>query len=191
MSRGGAFSALQWIEIGVNSLLNLCFISKISLVRRCRVMTGKRFCVCVYRNHNRFLNGNIDTIILFDGYTIGVENSKPQADPNCSKSSLNLQNIRKRRGFTQRELAEKIGLTREAIASYESGRSHILDMTLIDLSGALRVSVDEILGLKRGDAADTTINRRWSKRLEIIDSLPESIRKHILRTLDDLIKANT
>ena len=120
-----------------------------------------------------------------------MEKSKWQADPNCRNAGLNLQNIRKRRGLTQKELAEKIGLTREAIASYESGRAHILDITLIDLSSALRVSADEILGLKRGENADTTINRRWSKRLTILDSLPESIRKHILRTLDDLIKANT
>jgi hypothetical protein len=41
------------------------------------------------------------------------------------------------------------------------------------------------------ESADAAINRRWSKRLTIIDSLPESISKHILRTLDDLIKANT
>ena len=120
-----------------------------------------------------------------------MENSKWQADQDYRNAGLNLQNIRKRRGLTQKELAEKIGLTREAIASYESGRAHILDITLIDLSSVLRVSADEILGLKRGESADTTINRRWSKRLTILDSLPESVRKHILRTLDDLIKANT
>jgi transcriptional regulator with XRE-family HTH domain len=101
-----------------------------------------------------------------------------------------LQSIRKRRGLTQKELGEKIGLTREAIASYESGRSHLMVITLLDMAAALRVSVNEILGLER-KTVEMTITRRWSKRMNIIETLPESVKKHILRTLDDVIKANT
>jgi len=70
-----------------------------------------------------------------------------------------LQSIRKKRGLTQKELGEKLGLTREAIASYEAGRSHLMDTTLIDLAGILRVSVNEILGLKR-QTEETPISRR-------------------------------
>jgi transcriptional regulator with XRE-family HTH domain len=102
-----------------------------------------------------------------------------------------LQALRKKRGLTQKGLAEKIGLTREAIASYESCRSHLTDSTLIDLAAALRVSTDEILGLKNSAGDTPVISRRWVKRIVIVESLPESIKKHILRTLDDLIKANT
>jgi transcriptional regulator with XRE-family HTH domain len=102
----------------------------------------------------------------------------------------NLQSIRKRRGLTQKELGEKIGLTREAIAAYEAGRSQLIVTTLIDIAATLRVSMNEILGLER-QAAETPISRRWAKRMEVIESLPESVKKHILRTLDDVIKANT
>ena len=101
-----------------------------------------------------------------------------------------LQRARKRRGLTQRELGEKVGLTREAVASYEGGRAHLMDTTLIDMAAALRVPVSEILGLERR-AAEPQIPRRWAKRMEVIDTLPESVKKHILRTLDDVIKANT
>ena len=101
-----------------------------------------------------------------------------------------LQQARKRRGLTQRELGEKIGLTREAIASYEAGRSHLTDTTLIDIAAVLRVPVGEILGLEP-QAVETQIPRRWAKRLEVIDTLSEPVKKHILRTLDDVIKANT
>jgi len=38
---------------------------------------------------------------------------------------------------------------------------------------------------------ETPISRRWAKRMTVIESLPDSIKKHILRTLDDVIKANT
>jgi len=102
----------------------------------------------------------------------------------------NLQSIRKRRGLTQKELGEKIGLTREAVASYEVGRSQLMITTLLDIGVALRVNVNEILGLER-ETTEITITRRWAKRMDIIESLPESIKKHILRTLDDVIKANT
>jgi len=101
-----------------------------------------------------------------------------------------LQQARKRRGLTQKGLGEKVGLTREAIASCEAGRSNLNATTLIDISAALRVSVGEILGLERR-GAETQIPRRWAKRMEIIETLPEPVKKHILRTLDDVIKANT
>jgi len=102
----------------------------------------------------------------------------------------NLQNIRKQRGFTQKDLGEKIEMTREAVASYESGRSHLMVTTMLDIAAALRVSINEILKLEFQNT-EITITRRWAKRMEIIESLPESVKKHILRTLDDVIKANT
>jgi transcriptional regulator with XRE-family HTH domain len=101
-----------------------------------------------------------------------------------------LQSVRKRRGLTQKELADKIGMTREVVASYETGRSHLTATTLLDIAAVLRVTVNEILGLER-KAVEVTITRRWAKRMDIIEGLPESVKKHILRTLDDVIKANT
>jgi transcriptional regulator with XRE-family HTH domain len=101
-----------------------------------------------------------------------------------------LQSIRKKRGLTQKRLAEKIGVSREAIASYEAGRSHLTDLVLMDLADALRVSADEILGL-RPPADAVPVSRRLMKRMVIIESLPEGVKKRVLRTLDDSIKANT
>jgi len=104
--------------------------------------------------------------------------------------SESLQSIRKRRGLTQKELGEKIGMTRESVASYEAGRSHLTVTTLLDMASALRVSVNDILGLER-KTMEITVTRRWAKRMEIIEGLPDSVKKHILRALDDVIKANT
>jgi transcriptional regulator with XRE-family HTH domain len=117
---------------------------------------------------------------------------KPRQSPDNRLSIIGkrLQTLRKRRGLTQKELGEKIGLTREAVASYEAGRSHLMVITLLDMSTALRVNVNEILGLER-QTTEIAVTRRWSKRMNIIESLPESVKKHILRTLDDVIKANT
>jgi transcriptional regulator with XRE-family HTH domain len=119
---------------------------------------------------------------------------KKASQPPDERAALiggHVQNIRKRRGLTQKRLAEKIGVTREAIAAYESGRSHLTDLTLMDLSTALRVSSDEILGLQPPSRKAPPVSRRLMKRMTIIEGLPEGVKKRILRTLDDSIKANT
>jgi len=117
---------------------------------------------------------------------------KPRQTPDTRPVEIgkSLQSKRKRRGLTQRELAEKIGLTREAVASYEAGRSQLMVTTLLDIAAVLRITVNQILGLER-TVTETTVTRRWAKRIDIVESLPESVKKHILRTLDDVIKANT
>ena len=118
---------------------------------------------------------------------------KPQQAPESRLAAIGkcLQSIRKRRGLTQKELGEKTGLTREAVAAYEAGRSHLMDTTLLDMAAVLRVPVHEILGLERRADDTPAISRRWAKRMTVIESLPEPVKKHILRTLDDVIKANT
>ena len=117
---------------------------------------------------------------------------KPRQTPDTRPAEIgkSLQSKRKRRGLTQRELAEKIGLTREAVASYEAGRSQLMVTTLLDIAAVLRITVNQILGLER-TITETTVTRRWAKRMDIVESLPDSVKKHILRTLDDVIKANT
>lgn len=120
----------------------------------------------------------------------GRKNPKKSQENRLAEVGKSLQSIRKRSGLTQKELGEKIGLTREAVASYEAGRSHMIDTTLLDMASVLRVSVNKILGLEC-QAAEIPLTRRWAKRMIIIESLPEPVKKHILRTLDDVIKANT
>jgi transcriptional regulator with XRE-family HTH domain len=118
-----------------------------------------------------------------------------EVDEHTASSELpvgrNSQKHRKRRGLTQEKLAEKIGVTREAIAAYETGRVHLNDSTLIDVAVALRVPSDEILGLKDRIREELPISRRLMKRMIIIEGLPEAVKKRIILTLDDSIKANT
>ena len=119
-----------------------------------------------------------------------MKKMRQASDDRLVEIGKNLQSIRKRRGLTQKELGEKIGLTREAVSSYEAGRTHLMVTTLMDIATVLRVKVNEILGLER-QTSEINVSRRWAKRMDIIESLPESVKKHILRTLDDVIKANT
>ena len=56
--------------------------------------------------------------------------------------------IRKSKNLTQKELAQKIGITRSRLSKYEIDKIHLLDEIVIRFAIALDVSSDEILRLK-------------------------------------------
>jgi transcriptional regulator with XRE-family HTH domain len=60
--------------------------------------------------------------------------------------------LRKERGYTQKELAEKIGIERPLLTDYEIGRLRLGDAILARLAIALGVSADHLLGLSEADA---------------------------------------
>ena len=56
-----------------------------------------------------------------------------------------LQNLRKQRGLTQEELAEKLYVSRTAISKWESGRGYPNIESLKAISKFFSVTVDELL----------------------------------------------
>ena len=60
-----------------------------------------------------------------------------------------LSRLRKERGLTQKELAEKIGVGPTIISDYETGRLMFNGEMVARLAIALSVSADTILGLKQ------------------------------------------
>src|SRR5208283_720066 len=59
-----------------------------------------------------------------------------------------MQAIRKARGLTQVQLAEAAGTTQRAISYYETEAGFPPSPAVIDLARALKVTTDELLGLK-------------------------------------------
>ncbi len=61
--------------------------------------------------------------------------------------SKRLKELRKKAGFTQKELGAKVGVTKVSICCYENGtRTPTLD-TLIDLANALEVELSYLMGV--------------------------------------------
>lgn len=115
---------------------------------------------------------------------------KPRINPiktDTAAIGKNLKLYRKNRGFTQKDLAESIGVTRETVAAYEAGRGRLLDVTLIDIAKVLKTSSDEILGIKKVKLTTNDMSLRLIKRMNTIETLPEAQKKRILRNLDDAI----
>jgi transcriptional regulator with XRE-family HTH domain len=71
-----------------------------------------------------------------------------------------LSAVRERRGFTQGEVARRIGLPQQAISRLERGeREHVRSDVLARLAVALDVSADVLLGLRdmtTGETAPST-----------------------------------
>jgi transcriptional regulator with XRE-family HTH domain len=112
----------------------------------------------------------------------------PKQDKNADlDASLGdrLARLRKERGFTQVELAAKMGIIQVLISDYECGKLRPNPDVLIKYATALQVTTDELLGLKPvAKSAGTIHNRRFVRRLQLIDQLPKRDQDALLRTID-------
>ena len=98
--------------------------------------------------------------------------------------------LRKRIGLSQAALAEKMGISRKQVSDYERGKSLMNHEMIIRFALALGATTDEILGLSRIDIPNESPSLRYTRRIQELEKLPEIKQKAILRTLDDLIRAN-
>jgi transcriptional regulator with XRE-family HTH domain len=100
-----------------------------------------------------------------------------------------LARIRKEQGYTQTELAKRIGIIQVLVSDYERNRLRISADMLARFARALDVSADEILGLngaKRGTSKNPSL--KILRRLNRIASLPPAKQKAFLRTIDALLE---
>ncbi len=68
---------------------------------------------------------------------------------------LSLKKIRHRNGMTQKALAEKLGVSRQAVCMWETGKREFKITTLNKLAKVLSVTVNEIMGKGEVRAAHT------------------------------------
>lgn len=59
--------------------------------------------------------------------------------------SEKLQLLRKSKGFTQEEMAEKLGVSRQAVAKWESGQAYPDILNLIQISDLFNVTIDYLV----------------------------------------------
>jgi transcriptional regulator with XRE-family HTH domain len=113
----------------------------------------------------------------------------PKKLPPENSFAARLSRIRKDRGFTQAELADKAGMIQALISDYELGKLRPHPDVLVRLARALGASADEILGLAPIAKAHGVHNRRFLRRLEAVDKLPKRDQDALLRTIDAFLSA--
>lgn len=95
--------------------------------------------------------------------------------------------LRKAKGITQKELAERIGTSQRMIAYYEGSSNYIPANLLPYMAKILKVSVDELLGIKHLKDEFTPKNIRIWKRLKVIEQLPAKDQKSVLHYVEALV----
>lgn len=101
-----------------------------------------------------------------------------------------LARLRKEKGYTQAEIADKMGITQKLVSDYELDKLKPHPEMTVRFAIAYSVTTDEILGLQA--TKPTNVSKTGPKvlrRLKKIEALPLSQQKFILKTIDSLIKA--
>jgi transcriptional regulator with XRE-family HTH domain len=93
--------------------------------------------------------------------------------------------LRKERGYTQVELASRIGSVQVVISDYERAKLRPNPEMIVELARAFGVSTDELLGARTlRTGPEPIVNRRLLRRLRAIDKLPQRDQDAIIRTID-------
>jgi transcriptional regulator with XRE-family HTH domain len=100
-----------------------------------------------------------------------------------------LARIRKERGYTQTELAEKIGIIQSLISDYETNRLRLTAEMAVRFALALDVSLDELLHPKAKKHSGRKSSLKVLRRMKQIESLPPARQAVVLKTIDAFVRA--
>ena len=106
--------------------------------------------------------------------------------PSDETPGRRLARIRRERGFTQIELAEKTGLVQTLVSDYERGKLRLNADMILRFATALEVSTDALLR-PAGPVESKKSSRKVLRRLEQIESLPSTQQLALLRTIDTFL----
>jgi transcriptional regulator with XRE-family HTH domain len=99
-----------------------------------------------------------------------------------------LARLRKQRGLTQVELAQKIGIIQSLVSEYERDKLRLNAEMLARFALALEVSADELLGLQKLPKNGRHPSRKVLRRLQKIEELPAHDQAALLKTIDTFLK---
>ena len=71
-------------------------------------------------------------------------------------TSERIKELRQARGWTQADLARRLGVTRNGVNSWEQGLSMSSPASLVDLARLFSVSTDYLLGVERLNTVNVT-----------------------------------
>ena len=105
-----------------------------------------------------------------------------------------LTSIRKARGLTQIDLAQKLSISQALVSKYERGDLLVHGELIVLFATALDVSSDDILGIEskrrvRVAAPTPNVDRGLARRFALVQSLPRRDRDALTRTIDAFLAA--
>lgn len=115
--------------------------------------------------------------------------AKPKSDPpeEAETFGRRLARLRKAAGYSQRALAEELGVSYRMLAYYEAQTEHAPAHLLPQLAAALGLSVDQLLGREAVSKRKSPENRRLLRKLKLVEKLPPRARQAVLEHIDALL----
>jgi len=98
-----------------------------------------------------------------------------------------LHDLRQRAGLSQREVAEKLGMSQRAYSHWERHPVALRPEQLWQLAQVLGVSLDELIAGEQMAARKRGPKSQLEQRMEAIAKLPRSTRQRIMAVLDAFI----
>lgn len=104
----------------------------------------------------------------------------------------NIAEARKEYKMSQEQLANKLGISRRALGSYENGEASVPVSLLPEICEILLVPVERLLNIspKYFSIDERTRQARILKKLEQVEELPKSDRDFLFQMLDNLLEKN-
>lgn len=104
-----------------------------------------------------------------------------------------LVRLRKERGITQAQMAERLGVSQPVVSDYERGALRLHGELILKVAEILGVSADELLG--RDEHADQRKKRgrqsQLEKQLTAIADLPRKEQQQLLAVVEAFISQHT
>jgi transcriptional regulator with XRE-family HTH domain len=113
----------------------------------------------------------------------------PPLDYGDETVGQRLARVRKEHGYTQVELAKKIGIIQSLISDYETDRLRLSAEMTVRFALALDVSTDDLLNPKaKNKSAAKKPSLRIMRRIEEIEKLPPRRQAFVLTALDSILR---
>ena len=98
-----------------------------------------------------------------------------------------VRQLRKKRGLSQTEIADTLGVHQSLVSEYELGTVRIPATVLAAFGQMLKTPLDQLVGLKPLKEDGIFKDRRFIRRLERIEKLPMRAKQALLKTIDTFL----
>jgi len=124
-----------------------------------------------------------------DPYNAETMAGRPPTKP-APVFGTHLAAIRKERGFTQTQLAKKLGISIDMLTYYERRAKNPTSEFMAKAAKVLGVSVDDFLGGKTTPKRKSGPPSQIEQRLSAVRQLPREKQKVVLQLLDSFLQTN-
>tara|TARA_R110002072_G_scaffold301172_1_gene480405 strand:- start:2461 stop:2799 length:339 start_codon:yes stop_codon:yes gene_type:complete len=100
------------------------------------------------------------------------------------KITVIIANLRKEKGWSQSDLANESGVSREMISKYERGLAIPSVDAAKKIADAFSVSLDYLVG----EGINASFDKKTLKRLQEIENMKPDFRTHLFSVIDSVIR---